>query len=90
MGIFPDAQGQLTHKSLQNFEPMRDFMDFLVACKKKEDPIRNEDARVVTTLFNDISDAQEQITTKSVMDSCPNLNSFELLWLVLLPARRSI
>ena len=62
-------------------------MDFLVACKNEEDPIKNEGARVVTTLFLDFSDAQGQLTLKSVMESCRNSNSSELLWLVLLPAR---
>ena len=46
MGIFPNAQEQLTHKSL--VEPIRDFMVVLVTCKNKEHPIKNEGARVVT------------------------------------------
>ena len=49
MGIFPDSQGQLTHKSL---EPIRDFMVVLVTCKNKEEPIKNEGARVVTRFFH--------------------------------------
>ena len=49
-------------------------MGFLDACKNKEDPIRNEGARVVTTLFIDFSDAQGQLTPKSVMESCQNSN----------------
>ena len=36
-------------------------MGFLVACKNEEDPIKNEGARVVTTLFIDFSDTQGQI-----------------------------
>ena len=55
-------------------------MGILVACKNEEDPIKNEGARVVT-------DAQGQLTPKSVMESCRNSNSSELLWLVLLSAR---
>ena len=47
-------------------------MSFLVACKNEEDPIKNEGARVVTTLFIDFSDAQGQITQKYVMESCRN------------------
>ena len=62
-------------------------MGFLVACKNEEDPIKNEGARVVTTLFNDFSDTQGQITPKSVKESCRNSNSSQLLWLVLLNAR---
>ena len=50
-------------------------MSFLVACKNEEDLIKNEGARVVTTLFIDFSDAQGQLTPKSVMESCRNSNS---------------
>ena len=45
-------------------------MGVLVACKNEEDSIKNEGARVVTTLFIDFSDAQGQLTPKSVMESC--------------------
>ena len=38
-------------------------MAVLVTCKN-EDLIKNEGARVVTTLFNDFSDAQGQLTPK--------------------------
>ena len=41
-------------------------MGFLVACKSEEDPIKNEGARVVTTLFIIFSNAQGQLTQKSV------------------------
>ena len=58
-------------------------MGFLVACKNEEDPIKNEGARAVTTLFMDFSDAQGQLTLKTVMESCRNSNSSKLLWLVL-------
>ena len=37
-------------------------MDVLVACKYEEDPIKNEGARVDTTLYSNFSDAQGQIT----------------------------
>ena len=62
-------------------------MGFLVACKNEDDPIKNEGARVVTTLFIDFSDAQGQITPKSAMETCQNSKSSKILWLVLLPAR---
>ena len=62
-------------------------MGLLVACKNEEDPIKNEGARVVTTLFINFLDAQGQLTSKSVTESCRNSNSYELLWLVLLSAR---
>ena len=41
-------------------------MGLLVACKNEEDLIKNEGARVVTTLFINFSDAQGQLTPKSV------------------------
>ena len=62
-------------------------MSLRVACKNEEDPFKNEGARVVTTLFIYFLDAQGQLIPKSVMESCRNSNSSELLWLVLLPAR---
>ena len=62
-------------------------MGLLVACKNEEGPIKNEGARVVTTFFIIFSEAQGQLTPKSVMESCRNSNSSEHLWLVLLPAR---
>ena len=45
-------------------------MGVLVACKNEEDPIKNEGARVVTTLFINFSDAQGQLAPKSEMESC--------------------
>ena len=86
MGIFSDAQGQVTHKSL-NFEPIRDFMGVHVACKNEEDSTKKEGAGVVTTLYIRCSDAQGQLTLKSLMESCQNSNPSKLLWLTLLPAR---
>ena len=62
-------------------------MSLLVACKNEEDSIKNEGARVVTTLFINFSDAQGELTPKSVMESCQNSNPSKLLWLVLLSAR---
>ena len=62
-------------------------MSVLVACKNKEDPIKNEGARAVTTLFIDFSHAQGQVTPKSVMESCRNSNLSKLLQLTMMPAR---
>ena len=53
-------------------------MGFLDACKNEEDPIKDEGARVVTTLFIIFSDAQGQLTPKSVTESCRNSNSSKL------------
>ena len=51
-------------------------MAVLHTCKKEENPIKNEGARVLTIL-----------TLPSVMESLRNSNSPRLLWLSLLPAR---
>ena len=53
-------------------------MGLLVACKNEEDPMKNEGARVGTTLFINFSDAQGQLTPKSVKESCQNSNSPKL------------
>ena len=55
-------------------------MGLFVACKNEEDPIKNEKAKVVTTLFIDFSDAQGQITPKSAwnlaeIQTHPSFNS---------------
>ena len=52
-------------------------MGLLVACKNEEDPIKNEGARVVTTLFINFSDAQGQLTLKSVMQILPKFKSIQ-------------
>ena len=49
------------------------------ACKNEEDPIKNEGARVVTTLFINYSDTQGQLTPKSVMEFCPKFNPIRAL-----------
>ena len=64
MGIFLEAQGQLTQQSL----------DVLVTCKYEEDPIKTEGARVFITLHIDFSDAQGQITLVSVVVPSRNWN----------------
>ena len=75
MGIFPDAQVQLTTQSLVRSGPISNVMDVLVTCKKGEDLIKNEGARVFTTLYINFSDTQGQITPESVTVSNRNLNS---------------
>ena len=62
-------------------------MDVLVTCKYEEDLIKNEGARVVTTLYSNFSDAQGRITLLLVSVSGRNLNSFKLSCMSLLPAR---
>ena len=62
-------------------------MDVLVTCKYEEDPIKNEGARVLTTLFSNFSDAQGQITLVLVSVSDRNLNSSKLSCMSSLTAR---
>ena len=62
-------------------------MNVLVICKYEEDPIKNEGARVVTTLYSNFSDAQGQITLVLVSVSGRNLNSSKLSCMSSLPAR---
>ena len=53
MGIFSEAQGQLTLQSLFESSQISNSSagdtDILVTCKYEEDPIKNEGARVFTT-----------------------------------------
>ena len=62
-------------------------MDVLVTCKYEEDPIKNEGARVVTTLYSNFSDAQVQVTLVLVSVSGRNLNSSKLSCMSSLRAR---
>ena len=65
-------------------------MNVLVTCKYEEDPIKNEGARVVTTLYSNFSDAQGQITLVLVSVSSRNLNSSKLSCMSSSPARMRI
>ena len=62
-------------------------MVVLLTCKNKEDTIKNEGARVITTLYIDFSDAQGQITLKSVVVSSQNWYSSKLSCMSSLPTR---
>ena len=63
-------------------------MVVFVTFKNKENTIKNEEARVVTTLYINFSGAQGQLTPYSVMASTSrNSNLSRLLWLSSLPAR---
>ena len=62
-------------------------MVVLVTCKYEEDQIKNEGARVVTTLYSNFSDAQGQITLVCVSVSGRNLNSSKLSCMSSLHAR---
>ena len=62
-------------------------MYVLVTCKNEEYPIKNEGARVDTTLYSNFSDAQGQITLVLVSVSGRNLKSSKLPCMSSLPAR---
>ena len=49
-------------------------MAVLVTCKNEEEPIKNEGARVLTTLYINFPDAQGQLTPKSVVGFGQNPN----------------
>ena len=54
-------------------------MVVLHTCKYEEDQIKNEGVRVLTRLCVVFSDAQGQLTPKSVVEFCRNSNSSKLL-----------
>ena len=62
-------------------------MVVLLTCKNEEDLIKNEGARVFTTLYINFSDTQGQITLELVVVSGRNLNSSKLSCMSSLPAR---
>ena len=92
MGIFSRrsraANSAVLSPIRPNFEIVQDFMVVLfLPAKKEEDPIKNEGARVFTTLYSKFSDAQGQISLELVVVFGRNLNSFKLLCMSSLPAR---
>ena len=76
MGIFfkrSRAANSAVHGRIwPNFELIQDLMVILVICKNEKGPIKNECARVFTTLYINFSDAQGQITPESVVVSGRN------------------
>ena len=82
-GSYPAVLG----RNWLKFELVRDIMVVLLTCKNKEDPIKNEGARVFTTLYIDFSDTQGQITLELVVVSSRNWNSCKLSCISLLPTR---
>ena len=65
-------------------------MVVLLTCKNKEDPIKNEGARVFTTLYIEFSDAQGKITLESVVVSGRNWNTSKLSCMSSLPTRMKL
>ena len=62
-------------------------MHVLITCKYEEDQIKNEGARVDTTLYINISDTQGQITLVSAVVTGRNSNSSKLSCMSSSPAR---
>ena len=62
-------------------------MIVLVTCKNEEDTIKNEGARVLTTLYINFLDAQGQITLELIVVSGRNFNLSKLSCMSQLPAR---
>ena len=89
MGIFLDAQWQLTPQSEVSSGRIS-VSSRLYGCpcylQEWRRSNKKKGARVVTTLFIDLSDAQGQLTPKSVMESYEYSDSSKLLLLSLLPA----
>ena len=81
------ANSTVFGRILPNFELVRDIIVVLHTCKNEEDPIKNEGARLLTRLYVVFSDAQGQLTPKSVAQFCRNSNSSKLLKLSSLPPR---
>ena len=50
-------------------------MTVLYTCKNEEDLIKNEGARVLTRLYDILSDAQGQLTLKSAAEFCPKIQT---------------
>ena len=90
MGFFQTLKGCYNSAALSliwpNFELFQDFMVVLVTCKNEEDPIKNEGARVFTTLYINFSEAQGQITPESMVVSGRISNSFKVSCISLSPA----
>ena len=80
---FSNTQRQLTPQSEvesgRNWNSSEKNIDVLVTSKNEENRIKNEGARVPTTLNIDFSNRQEQLTPQSRVESGQNSNSFEIL-----------
>ena len=61
-----EAKSAVHAWSWLNFKLIRNFIVVTITCKNEEDPIKSESARVVTTLYTDFSDTQEQVVNSVV------------------------
>ena len=73
------AYSEVSGGILPKFELIQAFIVVFVTCKNEEDPIKNEGTRVLTSVLFDFSDAQGQLTPKSVAEFRRNSNSSKLL-----------
>ena len=73
------ANSEVSGGILPIFVLIQAFIVVLLTCKNEEDPIKNEGAKVLTSLLFDFSDAQGQLTPKSTAEFCQNSNSSKLL-----------
>ena len=73
------ANSEVSGGIMRNFELIKAFIVVLVTCKNEEDLIKNEGARVLTSLLFDFSDAKGQLTPKSAAEFGRNSNSSKLL-----------
>ena len=71
-GNYSAVRGQI----LQNFELVRDITVVLHTCKNEEDPIKNEDARVLTRLNVVFSRRSRAVNSKVSNEILPK---FELI-----------
>ena len=62
-------------------------MVILHTCKNEEDPIKNEDARVLTRLYVVFSDAQGQLTPKSAVEFCRKFKLIQAFIIVLVTCK---
>ena len=73
------ANSEVSGGILPKFKLIQAFIVVLVTCKNEEDPIKNEGAKVLTSLLFNFSEAQGQLTPKSVVEFQLNSNSSKLL-----------
>ena len=73
------ANSAVNDRIWPNFELIRDFIVVLVTSKNEKDPIKTEEARVLTTSYIYFPDAQGQLTPQTVIGFSPISNSYVLL-----------
>ena len=91
IGIFLNAQGQITLKSLVGScwisNPSKILWVYLLPERMKKTQSKMKELEWSQHYSLIFSDAQGQLTPKLMMESCRNSNPSKLLWLVFLSAR---